>query len=263
MRPGAETPRVSFLVAGVQKGGTTALFDYLVDHPGLQLPAIKEAHFFDDEARVDWSAPDYAPYEALFADDGRLCGEATPIYLYWPNALERIRRYNPAMRLILLFRDPVERAWSHWKMEFARRAEREPFAWCIREGRARMADAQPTPGFHRVHSYVERGFYGRQLARAMELFPRDQLLLLGSDALKCDPAATIARICRFLDIPVPTQPMAPRRSRVAADIAYPSELTGDDVTFLQRLFSEEIARFGRMTGDTAALAAEWLTPRSR
>ena len=256
-------PRVAFLVAGVQKGGTTALFDYLADHPGLQLPAIKEAHFFDDEARVNWDAADYAPYEALFADDGRLCGEATPIYLYWPNALERIRRYNPAMRLILLFRDPVERAWSHWKMEFARHAERELFAWCIREGRARMADADPVPGFHRVHSYVERGFYGRQLARALELFPRDQLLLLGSDALKCDPDATIARICGFLDIATPAQPVRARRSRVAADIAYPSQLTRNDVTFLQRIFGEEIARFGSLTGDTASIAAEWLTHDAR
>ena len=240
--------RVGFLVAGAQKGGTTALFDYLRGVPGLQLPDVKEAHFFDREDGIDWAAPDYAPYHALFAEDGRLRGEATPIYLYWPNALERIARYNPGMRLILLFRDPVERAWSHWKMEYARGAETEPFAWCIRDGRARMAAGTPYPGFHRVFSYVERGFYGRQLARVTGLFPRAQLLLLASRELKRDPAGTIARFCRFLDVDPPQAPILPRLSRVAADIPYPSALTGDDVAFLQRSYREELARFARLGG---------------
>ena len=62
--------RVSFLVAGVQKGGTSALFEYLSEIAGLQLPEVKEAHFFDDESGVDWSAPDYRSYHDLFVDDG-------------------------------------------------------------------------------------------------------------------------------------------------------------------------------------------------
>src|SRR4051812_28315114 len=120
MTRGSRGGPVSFLVAGVQKGGTTALFDYLSELPELELPAVKEAHFFDDEQNVDWVAPDYARYHALFSNPGRTWGEATPIYIYWPNALERIRAYNPAMKLILLFRDPIARAWSQWKMEYAR-----------------------------------------------------------------------------------------------------------------------------------------------
>ena len=113
-------PRVDFAIAGVQKAGTTALFDYLSDEPELSLSHVKETHFFDDDER-DWARPDYAPYHALFdAPDGRLRGEATPIYLYWPKVLERICAYNPAMKLIVVLRDPVERAWSHWRMEFAR-----------------------------------------------------------------------------------------------------------------------------------------------
>jgi len=240
--------RVGFLVAGVQKAGTTALFDYLTEIEGLELPAVKEAHFFDDEDRVDWSAPDYAPYHALFADPGCLWGEATPIYLYWPNALERIHNYNPALKLILLFRDPTERAWSHWKMEYARGKESEPFAWCIREGRARMAEASPYPGFHRVYSYVERGFYGRQLARALSLFPRAQLLLIGSNQLKRDPDATIGRVCDFLGVSRPKGAILPRISRAAADIDYPATMSAEDVTFLQRHFNEEVARFNQLAG---------------
>lgn len=239
--------RLSFLVAGVQKGGTSALHDYLRDVPALQLPAAKELHFFDDEERVDWRAPDYRPLHARFVEDGRLWGEATPITLYWPNALERVRAYNPDMRLILLFRDPVERAWSHWRMEYARGKEREPFAWCIREGRARMAAAR-WPGFHRVFSYVERGFYGRQLANALGLFPRHRLLLLRSADLAADPAATIARVCDFLGVARPAAAAVPRRIREAATIAYPSRLSGADVAYLQRLYRADDACFHGLVG---------------
>jgi len=240
--------RVDFLIAGVQKAGTTALFDYLAEIPALELPAVKEAHFFDEE-EIDWAAPDYAGYHALFSDPGKLWGEATPIYIYWPNALERIRAYNPAMRLILTFRDPIERAWSHWKMEYARGKETEPFAWCIREGRARMANAAPYPGFHRVYSYVERGFYGRQLARVLSLFPREQILLLGSDGLKSDPTGTIRSICAFLGIAAPAGEIAAKISRPAADIDYQATLSDSDVIFLQRQYADEMRRFGLLGGN--------------
>ena len=248
--------RVGFLIAGVQKAGTTALFDYLTEVPGLELPSAKEAHFFDEEENVDWAAPDYARYHGLFSDPDRLWGEATPIYVYWPNALERIRAYNPAMKLILLFRDPVERAWSHWKMEYARGKETEPFAWCIRDGRARMAEGTPYPGFHRVFSYVERGFYGRQLARLLTLFPRDQLLLLSSDALSRDPTGTIESVYAFLGLRAPSREIAPRISRPAANIDYPATLSDSDVIFLQRQFGDEMERFALLGGSSFSHKAD-------
>jgi hypothetical protein len=184
-----DQPLVSFLIAGVQKGGTTALFEYLAVQGGVRLPKSKEVHFFDDETQ-DWGRPDLARYHGLFPPGDGPAGEATPIYCYWPGSLERIAAYNPDMRIVLLLRDPVARAWSHWRMEYARGAEREPFAWCIRDGRRRLFDADPW-GHHREFSYVERGFYGEQVARLLELFPRDQVLVLRSDALRGDrrPAA--------------------------------------------------------------------------
>jgi len=164
---------------------------------------------------VDWAAPDYRPYHALFgAEDGRVWGEATPIYLYWPNCLERIRRYDPAMKLIFLFRDPVERAWSHWKMEHGRGWETEPFSACIREGRSRVAGDPVTPGFHRIHSYVERGFYGAQLARALALFPREQMLLLRSEDLRENPDRVLEQVCAFVGVAGFGAPVRPREANV-------------------------------------------------
>jgi hypothetical protein len=255
--------RVRFLIVGAQKAGTSALFEYLRCVPALELPDIKEAHFFDDEQGVDWSQPDYRPYHALFADDRRLWGEATPIYTYWPNSIERIHRYNPAMRIILLLRDPVERAWSQWKMEFAKRKETEPFAWCIREGRDRVASGDPqAPGYHRVFSYVERGFYGRQLARWLDSFPREQLLLLHSEDLRSQPNMVVARICDFLGVAPPAKALVSRRVREAAAIAYPSRLTEADTSLLRSVYAQDLQEFSRLAGlEPAGWAAGW-TSRS-
>lgn len=239
--------RIRFLVAGVQKGGTTALFDYLSEHPDLCLPACKEAHFFDDETGVDWAAPDYGPYHALFdgCRPGALRGEATPIYLYWPGCLERIAAYNPGMRFVLVFRDPVERAWSHWRMETARGAETEPFAWCIRQGRARV-EAAPG-GAHRVHSYVERGFYGAQLARLFALFPRDQVLALRSADLKADPERILRQVCDFLHA-APLTPVRPRLSHVGRDAPRSQTPSVEDRTLLSQIYNNDQTLFTDLTG---------------
>jgi hypothetical protein len=252
---------VSFLVAGVQKGGTSALFEYLRALPAIQMPAVKEAHFFDDEETVDWTAPDYGPYHALFEQDGRLNGEATPIYLYWPNSLERIARYNPGMKIILLFRDPIQRAWSHWKMEYAKRKETHPFAWCIREGRARLLDGDPAaPGHHRVFSYVERGFYGQQVERLFQLFPPDQCLLLRSEELNRDPTDCIGRILSFLELP-PAGEIAPRTVHPARAAAYPSRLSDEDRRLLKELYTPDLQRFEQITGlDTSFWTRNWSSP---
>jgi hypothetical protein len=247
----AGAPRVNFIIAGVQKGGTTALYDYLADYPDVVLSGVKEVHFFDDETQ-DWSAPDYGAYHARFdaprsdGPDQGPCGEATPIYLYWPNALERIRAYNPAMRLIVTLRDPVERAWSHWRMEYARGAELEPFSWCIREGRQRLFDAAPW-GCHREFSYVERGFYGEQLERLFGLFPRDQVLMLRAEDLRADPATTLATTRRFLGLEDAPAPLA-REVHVGREIEYGSALTPEDIAHLGRVYARDQARLKSLTG---------------
>jgi hypothetical protein len=238
--------RVAFIVAGVQKGGTTALFDYLGEAPELSLSRVKEVHFFDDESQ-DWARPDYAAYHANFAAfDGRPRGEATPIYLYWPQSLERMAAYNPATKLIVVLRDPVERAWSHWKMEYARGVETRPFAWCIREGRRRLFDAEPW-GFHRETSYVERGFYGEQMARVYGLFPRDQVLVLRSDDLRREPGATLSRVRRFLGLEQAAAPTA-REVHVGREMDYGSELNSAEVDYLRSVYARDMARLADLTG---------------
>jgi hypothetical protein len=235
--------RVGFLIAGVQKGGTTALFDYLSAHPSLNMAPAKEVHFFDDDS-LDWSAPDYDAYHAAFPERGGLLwGEATPVYLYWPGVLERIAAYNPAMQLIVLFRDPVERAWSQWKME-STRTETQPFSWCIREGRARLAHGSAA---HRVHSYVERGFYGAQMERLYAIFPREQVLALRSDSLRSDPERILGNVCDFLRIPAFDE-ITPLESHVGPSDSETKRMSDEDRSFLRQIFADDQKKFQSLTG---------------
>src|SRR5687768_6656425 len=150
------------------------------------------------------------------------------------------------MKLIVVLRDPVQRAWSHWRMEYARGVETQPFAWCIREGRQRLFAAEPW-GHHREFSYVERGFYGEQAERLLALFPREQLLFLKSNDLRGDPGGALGRVRAFLGLrraPTPT----PREVHVGQVMAYPSELTAADVDHLRRVYAADAERLADLTG---------------
>jgi hypothetical protein len=189
--------RIDFFIAGAQKAGTTALWESLRRHDALQLPAVKEVHFFDNE-EVNWSEPDYDLLHQHFHAAPKLRGEATPIYLYWPNALERLRAYNPSAKIIVALRHPAFRAYSHWRMETTREDEALSFSAAIREGRARVRE---TPGgVHRVFSYVERGYYDEQIARLLGLFPREQTHFLRTDDLFEKPEHTLAAVAQFLGV---------------------------------------------------------------
>lgn len=187
--------RNAFIV-GVQKAGTTALHAFLSRHPDIHMSQPKELHFFDNDA-FDWSAPDYSILERHFGGhDASVRGEATPIYLYWPNCLERLRAYDPSARLIVILRHPTFRAFSHWKMETARSREHRSFEDAVGViGRARAGQ------LHRIYSYVQRGYYAPQITRLLSLFPRRQIYITTTDTLWLDPQSVLEDLEDFLEIP--------------------------------------------------------------
>ena len=241
--------KVDFIIGGVQKAGTSALFEYLLRHPELSGAAGKETHFFDDETAVDWQAPNYKRYHAFYSarDRAKLWFEATPIYIFWPDSLVRIKAYRPGMKFIFLFRDPIERAWSHWCMEYGRRAETLDFKSAIRAGRSRLHSWAPTAPAWRVFSYVERGFYAGQIARCLALFPRGQILYLASEDLLNHPELTLRRVTDFLGVS-PFRAVERIASNVRSKQSYPSVCGADDLTYLRNVFSSELERFEALTG---------------
>ncbi|HEX5756904.1 MAG TPA: sulfotransferase [Arenimonas sp.] len=200
-------PRINFLIGGVQKAGTTALARYLERHPDIALPAAKEAHVFDAPDYDECWSPEQvdACFAGAFVDDkaARCVGDATPITLFHRRFVERVLRYNPAMRWVVLLRDPVQRAISHYHMQRARGAEPLPLLaallaepWRLRRHREDFSRESPL----RHQSYMSRGRYGAQLDALYAHFPREQVMLLRSDELASDPSTSVARVLGFLGL---------------------------------------------------------------
>lgn len=191
--------KINFIVAGTQKGGTTALHSYLRENTDLSMASKKEVHFFDHESYFSDVVND-SQYHSFFdlSINGKLRGEATPIYLYWYPAPKRIWQYNPEMKFILILRNPIERAYSHWNMERDRGNDNLPFLQAIKTEEERCKTARPLQ--HRIFSYIDRGFYTDQLRRLWHFFPKKQILIIKSEELKESPHTALSKVATFLQI---------------------------------------------------------------
>jgi hypothetical protein len=240
----AAPEKVGFLVAGVQKAGTTALDVYLREHPELCLPDRKELHFFDTNRNFAADAVDYGPYHAAFnpGPQHRLLGEVTPAYLYWPKAVERVARYNPAMKIIVLLRNPVTRAFSHWNMSRKIRGEPLGFLDAVRAEPARRREL-PLKTAKRF-TYIERGLYVEQLQRLWRHFPVAQTLIFKSEELLAEPNAVLARIAAFLEI----APFAPVAGKVVSARKYKAQMSEEERRYLIEVYTDEIRELERMLG---------------
>jgi hypothetical protein len=197
-----------FLVLGAQKAGTTTLQALLGQHPQVFLPACKEVHYFSLHA--DRGDSWYASHFTDAASQQR-CGDITPYYLFHPQAPARIRLLLPKARLVILLRDPVERALSHYF--HARRhgfesleLEQALVAECDRlEGAEQQLSVPGAVHFsHQKHSYQARGHYDRQIQAYRALFPDHQILVLQSELLFRQPHLCWSLLLEFLALePMP------------------------------------------------------------
>lgn len=206
--------KVNFLCVGAQKSGTTTLRAYLREHPTLNVPD-SEIHYFDNESNRFEDCETIDRYHSNFRSiasgfqqvDGIkntnhgtfLSGEVTPIYVYWRPSLLRIYCYNPEIKLIFILRNPMARAYSQWSMEYARGAEMLSFSEAIRMENVRCAAAHPLQ--HRVYSYIDRGYYYRQLIRFIDVFPSENLLFLSAELFYSEPGTVLRQISEFLGVP--------------------------------------------------------------
>ena len=209
--------RPDFLIVGAQRCGTTSLFRDLAQHPAVAPPVFQKGiHYFDVHygRGPRWYAAHFplrAPAARRTARSGGrpLTGEASPYYMFHPLAPGRIAADLPAVRLIVLLRDPVERAHSAHRQESARGFETEPFERALELEPARLAGEveriRRDPGYvsfsHQHHAYLARGRYAEQLATLFNLVGRDRVLVLDSAAFFTDPGQVWDRLLRFLGLP--------------------------------------------------------------
>jgi hypothetical protein len=236
--------KVNFIICGTQKGGTSALDAYLRCHPNICMAEKKEVHFFDNEDAYRNGPPDYSEYHSAFKphSPSLILGEATPIYMYWRDAPRRMWQYNPGLRLIVLLRNPIERAYSHWNMKRILGAESLSFWEAVQRESERCREALPFQ--HRVYSYVDRGFYLEQLRRLWSFFPNEQVLVLKSEELRRQPNQTLKRVCNFLNVGLlnAVEPME-FHSR-----PYKSPMSARERQHLKSIFELEIRALERALG---------------
>jgi hypothetical protein len=193
------------LVIGAQRSGTSTLYRHLGHHPDVAPSLRKETEYFSRRfARGErWYRAHFA-----FTRRHRTCFEATPDYLFHPLAAGRAATVVPAARLVVLLRDPVDRAWSHYHHMVALGHEPLDFDAALAAEDERCAgdlarlgdDPSHDPVALLRYSYAGRGRYAGQLARWLDHFPAERLLVVRSEDLFADPAAEYQHILDFLQL---------------------------------------------------------------
>lgn len=211
-------PLPEFLIIGAQRCGTTSLYKYLSEHPQFVSATLrtKGVHFFDTryDKGMAWYRAHFPTtlYRAWFkARHGAelITGEASPYYLFHPHVPYRLAQHMPAVKLIMMLRDPIERTYSQWQHELSRGFEHiDVFEKALDaeaerlDGEVRRMNADPDYRSlaHQHHSYLARSRYADQLEVYRSLFPAAQIHAIKAEDFFSDPAVEYARVLEFLGV---------------------------------------------------------------
>ena len=206
----------NFLIIGAARSGTTSLFEYLSESPNVMPPSGKEIYFFDKNfyMGINW-------YKKFFPTKNKLqtisqnvngkviTGEATPRYIHHPHTPKRVFNLIPNVKLIILLRNPIDRAYSHYQMQSEHGAESLSFEKAIEHEKSFVNDEFNKMKNDENHysvefykkSYLTRGIYADQLERWFEFFPREQFLIIKSEDFYSNTPSIFKNVLKFLDIP--------------------------------------------------------------
>jgi Sulfotransferase domain len=217
-----------YLIVGAMKGGTSALYEYLVRHPLVHRSTNEEVHYFSlhYQRGLDWYRGHFptrmrAKYVRLREGADLVTGESTPYYMFHPHALERIRGTVPDAKLMVVLRDPVTRAYSHYNHarqmgvedipSFEEALDAEPERLAGEEERMRQDPTYNSPA-HWHNSYLSRGLYLDQVKRLFSLFPEQQVLILSAEEMTRNPERVHAKALDFLGLPPVSYSKYPRHN---------------------------------------------------
>ncbi|MCR9171357.1 MAG: sulfotransferase domain-containing protein [bacterium] len=241
-----------FLIIGAMKGGTSSLYHWIDQHPDAHLSREQEVHFFATSYRKGLKY-----YRSYFpkASEDKLTGESSPYYFYHPLVPARVKKDLPNCKIIVLLRDPVFRAYSHYQMhQGIDMASDFDEAIALEEKRVAKPHADFVAGKdyrstdHQAYSYFGRGMYFEQLERWLQYFPKEQLLVLKSENLFVNPSKVVTDVYNFLGLkpyqsqdlkavnqreytPISKEKYALYKKRFVADEQQLSELLGSEFTW--------------------------------
>ena len=198
-----------FLVIGAARAGTTALHSYLNQHPEIFMPALKEPNFFAYEGQnldckgpgadyINNSITDLSDYQALYASapETSVRGDASPLYLFEPHAPKNIYKHIPDTRFVVVLRNPIDQAFSHYLYAVKQAIEVETdFTKTLALEEERLA-----AGWQPLFGYSSFPLYAEQLSRYFEKFPREQFLIRTYEDFRTDPDVLLTDIYQHIGV---------------------------------------------------------------
>ena len=202
-------PLPDFIIIGANKCGTTSLYEYVTQHPKIKGGIFKELHFFDRYSRYKKGLRWYRYHFPIrVKSDAFQVGEATPEYLFNPAVPKRIYEVIPNAKFIVLMRNPVDRALSHYQHSKRAGVEDLPFEEALRREKSRiesvLKNIEKNPKYenkeYEQYSYLSRGRYEEQIKRWLRYFSKDQFIFLKSENLFNNPQKVSNEVFDFLNV---------------------------------------------------------------
>ena len=194
--------KVDFFIVGAPKAGTTSLYHYLNEHPQVEMSSQKEPDYFSDKA-IHEQKMYYAKnrvntldkYEALFLQkESMVYGEGSVSYLFYDNVAEDIKKYNPNAKIIIMLRNPIERAFSHYLMDYRLGLISDSFENII----AKKSKHKNAHLFYQ--QYIEVSKYATQIQRYLDFFEKENILFIDYKDFKKNVSKTVDQVYNFLNI---------------------------------------------------------------
>ena len=194
--------KVDFFIVGAPKAGTTSLYHYLSEHPQIEMSSQKEPDYFSDKA-INEQGMYYGKnrvntldkYESLFVQkESVVYGEASVSYLFYDNVAEDIKKYNPNAKIIIMLRNPIERAFSHYLMDYRLGLISDSFENII----AKKSKHKKAHLFYQ--QYIEVSKYATQIQRYLDFFEKENILFIDYEDFKKNVSKTVDQVYNFLNI---------------------------------------------------------------
>lgn len=207
--------RPDFLIIGFPKCGTTSLYEYLIEHPDIYPPIGKEIDYFDRlyNKGIDWYKVRFPSifqknYSKKICGKKFLTGEATPRYIIHPHASERIKKIIPNSKFIVILRNPVDRAFSHYQMNLKNDYEYYSFDEAIKNEKKRIEgryekmikDQNYYSWDYDLFAYMQQGIYFEKIKKWLEIFPKEQFLFIQSEIFLKNPSVVYHQTLNFLQL---------------------------------------------------------------
>ena len=196
-----------FIISGTVRSGTTSLYYNICEHPSVLPASYDEIGFFDSNYHlgINW-------YRSMFPTekemkrvkketDFAITGEDTPFYFWKQEAAERIFKNIPDSKIIIIFRNPVDRAYSNYHLGIRKKTEKLSFEDAIDDEMEFLENHSFRESVDRKRSYLSKGFYDEQIKIWFNIFPKDQIHILSTEYMQKDPKESLLKIFRFLQIP--------------------------------------------------------------